>query len=50
MMENLRTKANSPLLKIILALIILSFVLGGVMMGASVATVQIMQLKLTGNQ
>ncbi len=33
MMENLRTKANSPLLKIILALIILSFVLGGVMMG-----------------
>ena len=32
-MENLRTKANSPLLKIILALIILSFVLGGVMMG-----------------
>ncbi|MGG4608139.1 peptidylprolyl isomerase [Providencia sp. Me31A] len=33
MMENLRTKANSPVLKIILALIILSFVLGGVMMG-----------------
>ena len=33
MMENLRTKANSPFLKIVLALIILSFVLGGVMMG-----------------
>ncbi|MBP6123270.1 MULTISPECIES: peptidylprolyl isomerase [Providencia] len=33
MMENLRTKANSPLMKIILALIMLSFVLTGVMMG-----------------
>ena len=33
MMDNLRTKANSPLMKTILALIILSFVVTGVMMG-----------------
>ncbi|MFD1093391.1 peptidylprolyl isomerase [Providencia vermicola] len=33
MMENLRTKANSPFIKILLGLIMLSFVLTGVMMG-----------------
>ncbi|WP_369309987.1 peptidylprolyl isomerase [Providencia rettgeri] len=33
MMENLRTKANSPFIKILLAVIMLSFVLTGVMMG-----------------